>query len=114
MDIDWTIRGTSVGHSLRDKVEQHLRKLGRFLQGDEAARVVVTQEGDGPLLHHTVEIIVRHRRGTFTAKKESPDLTGAVRDVLRRLEIQAHKAHDKLVERRRHGAGVFSEPMEAP
>ncbi len=114
MNIDWTTRGISVGKHLRDKIEHHLQRLERFLQGDEQARVVVTQAGDCPLQRHTVEIIVRHRLGTFTAKQESPDLAGAVRDVLRRLENQAHKAHDKLVEHRRHDSATFSEPIEAP
>ena len=114
MKIDWTARGASLGTQLREKIEQHLGRLERYLQGDQAAHVVVTKEGEGPLERQTVEIIVRHRLGTFTAKQESPDPADAVRDVLRRLDSQARKAHDKLVERRRHSTSVVTEPVEVP
>ena len=113
MKINWTARGTSVGNELRDRIEQHLGKLERFLQGDRGAHVVVTKEGDSPSERHTVEIIVHHRFGTFTAKKESPDPADAVRDVLRRLDSQTRKAHDKLVERRRHATSVIAETVDA-
>jgi len=114
MRIDWTARGTSLGTQLRDKIEQHLGRLERFLQGDQGAHVVVTKEGEGPLERHAVEIILRHRLGSFTAKEESPDPAAAVRDVLRRFDSQARKAHDKLVERRRHVTSVVAESVEVP
>ncbi len=113
MKIDWTARGTSIDSALRNKIEQHLGKIERFLQGDESAHVVVKKEGDGPFERHTVEIILRHRLGTFTAKQEAPDPSDAVRDVLRRLDSQTRKAHYKLVERRRHATSDISEPVEA-
>ena len=59
-----------------------------------------------------VEIIVRHRLGAFTAKKESHP-AAAVCDVLRRLDSQTRKAHDKLGERRRYAVSVITETADA-
>lgn len=106
MNIEWTARGTEVPEPLRNRLEQQINKLERFLHGHVEAQVVVTQHGeDVASARRSIEVIVRNRVGTFTAKDESHDLAESARDVMQRIDAQVHRAHDKLLESRRRGDG---------
>ena len=112
--IDWTARGLEIDDALQARVEQQLQKLGRYLPGEAEAHAIVTAEGAaGSHPHTSVEVIVRHRLGTFTSKHESADMAEAMREVLGHLDTQAHKAHDKFLQARRKGSGrAVAEPGE--
>ncbi len=106
MKIDWTVRGTTVPEALHARLEQQINKLEKFLHGHREAQVVVTQHGeDVGTARRALEVIVRNRVGTFTAKDESHDLGESAKVVMQRLDTQVHRAHDKLLEARRRGDG---------
>ncbi len=102
MNVDWTARGTTVPDPLAGRVERQLHKLDRYLHGPSEARVVVTQLGDdvGTALR-AIEVVVRNKLGTFTARDESHDLSESANTVMGRIEAQVHRAHDKTSGRRR-------------
>lgn len=107
MNIDWTARGASVPDGLQARIEGQLGKLDRFLRGHCEARVVVTQEGeDVGASRRSIEVIVRHRLGTFAARDESRDLAESASTVLGRIEAQVHKAHGKLLNGRKRTESV--------
>lgn len=109
MKIDWTARGTTVPDPMRHRVESRLEKLGRFLRGGGEAHVVVTHEGsDNGTSRCDVEVVVRHKLGTFTARNASHDLIESANIVLTRIETQVRKAHDKVTQgsRRVEGGAV--------
>ena len=111
MKVDWTVRGARVPDEWRERVEKHLDKLDRFFRGPVQASVVVGQEGDAQgTARRLVEIVLRNRLGTFTARDESHDFADAVNAVLGRIDSQVHKAHDKRVDGRRR---VLDEPWPA-
>lgn len=104
MKTDWTARGTSVPDPIRNRVEQQLARLDRFLRDGAEAAAVLSQEGDDQgTARRTLELVVRSRIGTFTAEESSHDLTDCVNTVLSRIESQVRRAHDKLVNGRRRG-----------
>ncbi len=111
MNIDWTARGASVPDTLQARVEGQLGKLDRFLRGHCEARVVVTQEGqDVGTSRRAIEVIVRHRLGTFAARDESRDLAESANTVLGRIEAQVRKAHDKLLNGRKKSESMLGSP----
>ncbi len=111
MNIDWTARGVQVPDTLKSRVDRHLGKLERYLRGHTEASVIVSQEGDpAGTARQSVEIVVRNRLGTFTAREESHELADCANAVLSRVEAQVHKAHDKmLASRRRSGGEAWTE-----
>ena len=102
MNVDWTARGTTVPEPLAGRVERQLQKLERYLHGHSEARVVVTQLGDdvGTALR-AIEVVVRNKVGTFTARDESHDLSESANTVMGRIEAQVHRARDKKIRGRR-------------
>lgn len=106
MNIDWTVRGEPVPDSFKERVDQQVNRLERYLNGHTEASVVVSQDGDPQgNARQGFELIVRNRLGTFTATEETHDLAEAANVVLKRVQAQVQKAHDKLIDRRRSGGG---------
>ena len=104
MKTDWTARGTEVPEPIRQRVEQQLGRLERFLRENPEAAVVLSQEGaDQGTARRTFGIVVRSKVGTFTAEESSHDLTDCVNSVLSRIETQVRRAHDKMVNGKRRG-----------
>lgn len=113
MKIDWTARGMTVPDPMRQRVDSRLDKLARFLRGGGEAHVVVTQEGsDSGTSRCDVEIVVRHKLGTFTARDASHELIESANTVLARIETQVRKAHDKATQGSRRVDGVASVDFE--
>ena len=106
MNVEWIERGTKTPNHLRERAERHLGKLDRYSHGDSGARVVVTHEGAAGSALREVEVVLRNRLGVFAARDDSRDLVDALRRVLDRVETQARRAHDKLVDRGRGAAGA--------
>lgn len=104
MKTEWTARGTSVPEPIRNRVEQQLSRLDRFLRDGAESTAVLSQEGDDQgTARRTFELVVRSRLGTFAAEDSSHELTDSVNSVLSRIESQVRRAHDKLVNGRRRG-----------
>jgi ribosomal subunit interface protein len=104
MKTDWTARGTNVPEPIRQRVEQQLGRLERFLRDGAEASAVLSQEGDDQgTARRTLELVVRSRIGTFTAEESSHDLTDCANAVLSRIESQVRRTHDKLVNGKRRG-----------
>ncbi len=51
-------------------------------------------------------MIIRGRTGTFTGHGSGHDIIDVARDVLKRVERQVQKAHDKTVQSRRHRESI--------
>lgn len=103
MNIDWTFRGETLADDVQERIDQHLSKLGRFLRDPADARVVVAHKGP---THQLVdlEVVLTSPDGTFTGRDEGHDVIEVAREVLRRVETQVQKSHDKRLESRRQGS----------
>ena len=102
MKIDWTTRGVKVPDPLRSRVERHVRKLERMLRGETRTHLVVTRTGDDVTQRQRFEAVLTNPLGTFTGTEESRDLAEAATQVLKKLDVQVRRAHDKKREGRRH------------
>ena len=102
MNIDWTFRGEALDDGVQERIDSHLNKLGRFLRDPADAHVVVDHKGP---THQLVdlEVVVTSPDGTFTGRDEGHDIIDVAREVLRRVETQVQKSHDKRREGRRQG-----------
>jgi ribosomal subunit interface protein len=105
MNIEWTFRGDSLEDDLRQRIEQQLQKLDKFFRQSTQAQVVVAYEGP-QRSRVDLEMIIRGRTGTFTGKGSGHDIIDVARDVLKRVESQVQRSHDKIVNSRRDGATI--------
>jgi ribosome-associated translation inhibitor RaiA len=103
MNIDWTFRGEEVAEDVQDRVGRHLEKIGRLLREPVDVHIVVTHEGP---THQRValEVVMTSPAGTFKGHGEGHEILDVSHDVLRRVEVQVHKVHDKRLESRRQSS----------
>ena len=93
-------RNVQVDDRLREYVEQKLHKLEKFLEDPIEMRVTLTAE------KHTqvAELHVSHRLGVLQGTEETDgNFRDAVHRVIDRVEEQARRAHQKVVDKRRRG-----------
>jgi ribosome-associated translation inhibitor RaiA len=102
MNIDWTFRGGTLEDGVQERIDQQLGKLNRFLRDPADAHVVVAFNGANHQLVD-LEVVLTSPDGTFTGRHEGGDVIDVAREVLRRVEAQAQKSHDKRREGRRQG-----------
>ncbi len=91
-------RNVQVDDRLREYVEQKLPKLEKFLEEPIEMRMTLTAE------KHTqvAELHVSHRLGGFQGTEETDgNFRDAVHRVIDRVEEQARRAHQKMVDKRR-------------
>jgi len=105
MNIDWTFRGEALAEDIQGRIGKQLSKLDRFLRTPADAHIVVTHEGP---THQRVdlEVVVTSPDGTFKGRADGHDIVDVANDVLRRVEVQAQKVHDKRMESRRQAVQV--------
>jgi putative sigma-54 modulation protein len=93
-------RNVQVDDRLRELVEQKLQKLEKFLEEPMEMRVTLIAE------KHTqvAELHVSHRLGVLQGTEETEgNFRDAVHRVIDRVEEQARRAHQKVVDKRRRG-----------
>jgi putative sigma-54 modulation protein len=93
-------RNFQVDDAVRRHVEQKLQKLSRFLDEPVEARLTLVEEKH----RHIAELHLSHRAGILQATEEtSGEMSDAVNLLLDKIEEQARRSHEKLVDRRRRG-----------
>lgn len=93
-------RNVHVDDRLRKSVEQKLHKLEKFLDEPVEMRVTLAAERH----RHVAELHVTHRLGVLQGTEESDgNLLDAVRRAVAKVEEQARRSHQKLVDKRRRG-----------
>jgi|SRR6185295_11444559 len=94
-------RNVQVDDRLREAAEQKLGKLEKFL--DEPIEMRVTLGAERHL--YVAELHVTHRLGALQGTEESEvNLLDAVGHVVAKVEKQARRSHQKLVDKRRRGS----------
>jgi len=86
---------TDTGDSLRIYVEEHIKKLSKFFDGEIEPRVLFEKE------HNTYksEIIIKDKKGNhaeLVANGESEDIHRAFELALDKIAHQARKYHEKV------------------
>jgi putative sigma-54 modulation protein len=93
-------RNVQVDDRLRKSVEQKLKKLEKFLDEPVEMRVTLAAERH----RHVAELHVTHRLGVLQGTEESDgNLLDAVQRAVSKVEKQARRSHQKLVDKRRRG-----------
>jgi len=91
-------RNVQVDDRLRQFVEKKLPKLGRFLEEPVEIRVTLAAEKHT----HVAELHASHKLGVLQATEETEsNLQDAINRLLDRVEEQARRSHEKLVDKRR-------------
>ncbi len=91
-------RNVQVDDRLRNLVEKKLPKLGRFL--DEPVEIRVTLAAEKHT--HVAELHASHRFGVLQASEETEgNFLDAINRLLDRVEEQARRSHEKVVDKRR-------------
>jgi ribosome hibernation promoting factor len=98
MTIEIIGRNVQIDDRLRQFAAKKLQKLGRFLEEPVEIRVTLAAEKHT----HVAELHASHRLGVLQATEET---AGNFRDAINRLfdrvEEQARRAHEKVVNKRR-------------
>jgi putative sigma-54 modulation protein len=107
MKIDYTCRNFSLDDRLRSYIESKTKKVWKLLE--EPIEVRVTLEVEKHRFH--VELHATHRLGVLHVKAHTDSsMREAVDLAVDKVEAQAGRTHQKLVDRRRHpdrvGGGV--------
>jgi putative sigma-54 modulation protein len=91
-------RNVPIDDRLRKSVEQKLHKLEKFLEEPLEMRVTLASERH----RHVAELHVTHRLGVLQATEESDgNLLDAIIRVVAKVEKQARRSRQKLVDKRR-------------
>lgn len=91
-------RNVQVDDRLRRFVEKKLPKLGRFLEEPVEIRVTLAAEKHT----HVAELHASHKLGVLQATEETEStLQDAINRLLDRVEEQARRSHEKVVDKRR-------------
>lgn len=98
MKIEIIGRNVPVDDRVRRFSEQKLRKLAKFLEEPSEARVTLHQERH----LYIAELHVVHRLGVLQATEQSDGtLLDAIQLAVEKLESQARRAREKLVDKKR-------------
>jgi putative sigma-54 modulation protein len=105
MTILFTGRQADLTEGLKAFTEKKLAKLERFLDALQDAHVVLKAEKHRRL----VEIVVKTRAATLTARGEAADFRDSIGLCADRLLAQAKRHHERLAKERKR-AGMRSSP----
>jgi putative sigma-54 modulation protein len=98
MTIEIIGRNVQVDDRLRQFAEKKFQKLGRFLEEPVEIRVTLTAERH----RHVAELHASHRLGVLQATEATDgNFQDAVNRLLDRVEEQARRSHEKVVDKRR-------------
>jgi len=100
MTILFTGRKADLTPDLKTLAERKLAKLERLLHESPDAHVILTREKH----RHLVEIVVRARIGTLTARGDGAEFQESLGQAIDRLLAQARKHHEKIAGGRKRRA----------
>lgn len=104
MKVELTGKHIEITPAIRAHVENHLAKLAQFFKGKTVPQVhvVVTVEKS----RQKAEIVVNWREHTLTSKEIDKDLYQAVNKAIEKLEKQARRLKEKVVDRKQSAQKV--------
>ena len=101
MKFEFTGRHIDVTPALKAHVEEHFSRLGDLFDGRPlSAHVIMEVQKPG---FHRSEIILTWRGETLTASSTDGDMYMSLNQTIDKLEKQARKVHDKLIDRSHKG-----------
>ena len=112
MKFEFTGRHIDVTPALKAHVDEHFSRLGELFDGKPAsAHVIMEVEKPG---FHRSEIVLTWRGETITASSTDNDMYLSLNQTIDKLEKQARKVHDKLIDRSHRGTKTSVVVAEPP
>src|ERR1041384_6382866 len=96
MQFEYTGRHLEVTPAMRSHVENHFARLDHLFNGSSQAHVIIEVERG----KHRAEIVVNWHDHTLTAKSALPDMYFALSKTIDKLERQALKLKNKIIDRK--------------
>jgi putative sigma-54 modulation protein len=96
MKFEYTGRHLEVTPAMRSHVESHFARLGHLFNGSSKAHVIIEVERG----KHRAEILVDWHDHTLTAKSALSDMYVALSKTIDKLEKQALKFKNKIIDRK--------------
>ncbi|HEV7645332.1 MAG TPA: ribosome-associated translation inhibitor RaiA [Pyrinomonadaceae bacterium] len=96
MKFEYTGRHLEVTPAMRSHVESHFARLGHLFNGSSNAHVIIEVERG----KHHAEIVVNWHDHTLTAKSALPDMYFALSKTIDKIEKQALKLKNKIIDRK--------------
>ncbi|HTH51795.1 MAG TPA: ribosome-associated translation inhibitor RaiA [Pyrinomonadaceae bacterium] len=111
MKFEFTGRHIDVTEALKAHVEEHFSKIGGLFDSKPAnAHVIMEVEKPGS---HRSEIILTWRSDTLTATSVDGDMYLSLTQTIDKIEKQARKLHDKVIDRSHKGTKTSIAVSEA-
>jgi len=102
MKFEFTGRHIDVTPALKAHVEEHFSRLGDLFDGGKPASAHVIMEVQKPGFHRS-EIVLTWRTETITASSIDNDMYLSLNQTVDKVEKQARKVHDKVIDRSHKG-----------
>jgi putative sigma-54 modulation protein len=96
MKFEYTGRHLEVTPAMRSHVENHFARLDHLFNGSTQAHVIIEVERG----KHRAEIVINWHDHTLTAKSALPDMYFALSKTIDKLERQALKLKNKIIDRK--------------
>ncbi len=109
MKIHFTGRHFDITKAIKDFTEGKLKKIQRFIDGIIEAHVILSIEK----YRNIAEISLHGRHVSFSGKEETQDMYSSIGLVLDKIEKQAKRHKEKLVDRKRAKRSSSIEPVSA-
>jgi len=101
MKFEFTGRHIDVTPALKAHVEEHFHKIGDLFDSKPAnAHVIMEVEKPG---FHRSEIVLTWRSETITASSTDSDMYLSLTQTIDKIEKQARKLHDKVIDKSHRG-----------
>jgi putative sigma-54 modulation protein len=101
MNFEFTGRHIEVTPALKSHVEEHFHKIGELFDTKPAnAHVIMEVEKPG---FHRSEIVLTWRSETITASSTDSDMYLSLTQTIDKIEKQARKLHDKVIDKSHRG-----------
>jgi putative sigma-54 modulation protein len=105
MKIEYTGRNFSVSPAIKKHINEQLKKVEEFLDGNTKAHVILAVEKHN---RNFVEIVVNWNHQMLTATADTADMYNSATQAIDKLRRQVVKLHDKIV-KRKHKAPSLKE-----
>jgi putative sigma-54 modulation protein len=111
MKFDYTGRHIDVTDALKAHVEDHFSKISELFDTKPAnAHVIMEVEKPG---FHRSEIVLNWRSETITATSVDNDMYLSLTQTIDKIEKQARKLHDKVIDKSHRGTKTSIAVSEA-
>lgn len=113
MQIEFATRHVDLDESLRRWTEERIGRAARFLR--EPIEVRVALEGNAGDKHRVgAEVHLAHRHGDLHSRSEDVDVREAITSAVAAVEVQAKKARERAVDKRRRASREAASSRQWP